>query len=133
VTDPSSAAPSGAVPSGAVVPGADPLGVDPFGVDPFDDWGELHGALPADLLFECTAVQGGRRQGVAVFRDRVVVTGAGADDRTVPLGDVSGWRVTREGDLVAVELDGEPPCRTCLPSAYGGAVTVALREALQQA
>lgn len=127
MTDPSAAAPSAACPATA------PSGVDPFGVDPFDDWGELHGALPADLLFECTAVQGGRLQGVAVFTDRVVVTEPGEDARTVPLGDVAGWRVTPEGDLVAVELDGEPPCRTCLPSVYRGAVTVALREALQRA
>lgn len=96
-----------------------------------DDWADFYGALPDDLVFECSVEVDHDARGVAVYRDRVVLD---QPDQTVPtvveLEQITSWNVTADGDEAVVTVRGDARRRTRLPLGYAGAIQVALREVL---
>jgi hypothetical protein len=96
-----------------------------------DDWADFYGALPDDLVFECSVEVDHDARGVAVYRDRVVLD---QPDETVPtvveLEQITSWHVTADGDDAVVTVGAGARRRTRLPLGYAGAIKVALREVL---
>jgi hypothetical protein len=96
-----------------------------------DDWADFYGALPDDLVFECSVEVDHDARGVAVYRDRVVLD---QPDEAVPtvvdLEQITSWNVTADGDDAVVTVRADARQRTRLPVGYAGAIQVALREVL---